>query len=73
MTDLNKKFLIFLGQNIRRLRERKNISQEQFGKMVGVHRTYVGMIERGEKNMTIFSLQKFADALGMKVRDLIDF
>lgn len=73
MTDLNRKFLMFLGQNIRNLRERKNISQEQFGKMVGVHRTYVGMIERGEKNMTIFSLQKFAEALGMKVRDLIDF
>jgi transcriptional regulator with XRE-family HTH domain len=73
MTDLNRKFLMFLGQNIRNLRERKNISQEQFGKMVGVHRTYVGMIERGEKNMTIFSLQKFAEALGMKVKDLIDF
>lgn len=55
------------------MRERKNISQEEFGKMVGVHRTYVGMVERGEKNITIFSLRKFAEALNMKVRDLIDF
>lgn len=73
MTDLNRQFVVFLGKNIRRLRERKNISQEQFGTMVGVHRTYVGMVERGEKNITIFSLRKFAEALNVKVRDLIDF
>ena len=73
MSDLNQQFLIFLGRNIRRLRERKNISQEEFGKAVGVHRTYVGMVERGEKNITIFSLRKFAEALHVKVKDLIDF
>lgn len=73
MTDLNRQFVVFLGKNIRRLRERKNISQEQFGTMVGVHRTYVGMVERGEKNITIFSLRKFAEALNVKVKDLIDF
>jgi transcriptional regulator with XRE-family HTH domain len=73
MVNLNRQYLIFLGKNIRMLRERRNISQEEFGKMVGVHRTYVGMVERGEKNITIFSLRRFADALGVKVKDLIDF
>jgi len=73
MTDLNRQFLLFLGKNIRRLREHRNISQEEFGEIVGVHRTYVGMIERGEKNITIFSLRKFAEALGVRVKDLIDF
>lgn len=73
MVDLNRQFLLFLGKNIRKLRERKNISQEEFGELVGVHRTYVGMVERGEKNITIFSLRKFAEALGVQVRDLIDF
>jgi transcriptional regulator with XRE-family HTH domain len=73
MSNLDQQFLIFLGKNIRKLRERKNISQEQFGTMVGVHRTYVGMVERGEKNVTIFSLRKFAEALNVKVKDLIDF
>lgn len=73
MVNLSRQYLIFLGKNIRDLRERRNISQEQFGKMVGVHRTYVGMVERGEKNITIFSLRKFAEALNVKVRDLIDF
>lgn len=73
MTNLNKQFLLFLGKNIRQMRERRNISQEEFGKAVGVHRTYVGMVERGEKNITIFSLRRFAEALGVRVRDLIDF
>lgn len=73
MANPNRQFLMILGKNIRVLRERKNISQEEFGRMVGVHRTYVGMIERGEKNITIFSLRKFAEALNIKVRDLIDF
>ena len=73
MADLNRQFVVFLGKKIRTLRERKNISQEEFGKAVGVHRTYVGMVERGEKNITIFSLRKFADALNVKVKDLIDF
>ncbi|MEN9524442.1 MAG: hypothetical protein RL536_511 [Candidatus Parcubacteria bacterium] len=73
MVNLNRQFLIFLGKHIRNMREQKNISQEEFGKMVGVHRTYVGMVERGEKNITIFSLQKFAEALNLKVKDLIDF
>lgn len=49
------------------------ISQEQLGKLAKVHRTYVGMVERGEKNVTIHSLIIFATALNVKVRDLIDF
>jgi transcriptional regulator with XRE-family HTH domain len=73
MVNLDRQFLLFLGKNIRRLRERQGISQEEFGKAVGVHRTYVGMVERGEKNITIFSLRKFAEALNVKVKDLIDF
>lgn len=69
----NKQFLIFLGQKVREVRIKKGISQEQLGELAKVHRTYVGMIERGEKNITIFNLRKFAEALGLHVRDLIDF
>ena len=49
------------------------ISQEQLGKIAKMHRTYVGMIERGEKNITIYNLRKFAVALRLQVRDLVDF
>jgi len=62
-----------LGKKIRQEREKMGVSQEQFGKLAKVHRTYVGMIERGEKNITLYNLKRFADALGLPVRDLIDF
>jgi transcriptional regulator with XRE-family HTH domain len=73
MSHSNKQFLIFLGQKVRKEREKMGVSQEQFGKKAKVHRTYVGMIERGEKNITIHNLRKFADALGVHVKDLLDF
>lgn len=73
MANLNKQFQIFIGKKIRLEREKLGLSQEEFGKKVKVHRTYVGMIERGEKNITLSNLIKFAHALGLKVRDLIDF
>ncbi len=73
MSISNKQFLIFLGQKVRAERIKKGISQEHLGQLAKVHRTYVGMIERGEKNITIFNLRKFAQALGLHVRDLIDF
>jgi len=73
MANLTKQYQIFLGEKIRAERVRKGISQEQFGELAKVHRTYVGMIERGEKNITLQNLVKFAKALGLQVRDLIDF
>lgn len=73
MVNLSKQFLIFLGRKIRSERVRMGISQEQLGKLVKMHRTYVGMVERGEKNITIFNLRRFAQALDVQVRDLIDF
>lgn len=73
MTTSDKQFLIFLGKRVRELRDKLGISQEEFGKLAGVHRTYVGMIERGEKNITIYNLRRFAKALGVDVKVLIDF
>jgi transcriptional regulator with XRE-family HTH domain len=73
MANLNKKFLIFLGDKIRSERVKLGLSQEKLGKLAKVHRTYVGMVERGEKNITIGNLNKFAAALGVKSRDLLDF
>lgn len=73
MANLNKQFLIFLGRKIRQEREKLGVSQERLGEIARVHRTYVGMVERGEKNITIYNLRRFAQALGVQVRDLIDF
>ena len=73
MANLNKQYLIFLGKKIRAEREKLGISQEKLGELAKVHRTYVGMIERGEKNITLSNLIKFAKALKLNVKDLIDF
>lgn len=73
MVNLNKQYLIFLGKKIRQEREKMGISQEEFGALAKFHRTYIGMIERGEKNITIFNLKKIANALNVQVKDLIDF
>jgi len=73
MVNLQKHYQESIGAKIRREREKLGISQEQFGALVKAHRTYVGMIERGEKNITLHNLIKFAQALNMQIRDLIDF
>lgn len=56
-----------LGLTIRELRTKQNISQEKLAELVGVHRTYIGMIERGEKNITINTIEKIAKGLNIKV------
>ncbi len=61
-----------LGNRIRKLREQAGISQERLGLLSGLHRTYMGAIERGERNPSVLSLQKIADALNVTVKDLFD-
>ena len=57
--------LMVLGRRIKQLRNERSVSQEALADLAGVHRTYVGMIERGEKNITVLSAQKIASALGI--------
>ncbi|MDB5801069.1 MAG: transcriptional regulator [Rhodocyclales bacterium] len=52
--------------NIRRRRLALGWSQEEFAEQAGVHRTYIGMLERGEKNVTIYNIEKIALALGVE-------
>jgi transcriptional regulator with XRE-family HTH domain len=62
--------LIKFGKRIKQLREERGISQEKLGELAKVHRTYVGMIERGEKNITLTNIEKFSKALRISIRDL---
>lgn len=55
-----------VGRNVKGYRELKGISQEALGDQAGVHRTYVGLIEVGKKNVTITTLAKLAEALGIE-------
>lgn len=70
---MNKQILQKFGRRVREERDKKGISQERLGQLTGVHRTYIGMIERAEKNITLTNMQKIARALGMRVNDLVDF
>jgi transcriptional regulator with XRE-family HTH domain len=63
--------LVRLGANLRKAREKQGWSQDEFAFRCGVHRTYVGSVERGEYNITILTLRKFAKALGITLRDAI--
>jgi transcriptional regulator with XRE-family HTH domain len=61
-----------LGKRIHDLRAAKKWSQEEFAHVSGFHRTYVGQIERGEKNMSFDNLAKVANALGVTMSVLLD-
>ncbi len=58
------------GEVVRRLRSERGFSQESFAQRCGLHRTYIGIIERGEKAVTIVTADKIARALGMNLADL---
>ena len=61
-----------VGFNIRRIREERGLSQEELAALAGLHRAYVGQIERGEKNIGLKNLEKIAKALGVDIRVLVE-
>ena len=65
-TDILAKF----GNRVRAERMKLGLSQEALAARAGVHRTYVGMIERGEKNITLENIEKIAKALSLTVSEL---
>jgi transcriptional regulator with XRE-family HTH domain len=61
-----------LGDRIRRLRGKHGWSQEQFAGACGLHRTYMGHVERGEKNVSLSTVVRIARALGIPISRLLD-
>ena len=57
--------------NLRATRKQKGLSQEELADMAGLHRTYVGSVERGERNVSIDNVERLAVALGLDVVDLL--
>jgi transcriptional regulator with XRE-family HTH domain len=60
-----------VGRNLRRYRQERGLSQEAFADMVGVHRTYMGGLERGERNLTLRSVERIAATLKLDPLDLM--
>jgi transcriptional regulator with XRE-family HTH domain len=54
-----------VGRNLRAYREAKGLSQEAFADTLGVHRTYMGGVERGERNLTLKSLERIAERINL--------
>lgn len=66
-----KKILIAFGERVRQLRKEKSLSQEELSFKADLHRTYIGMIERAEKNITLTNIEKIAKALEVSVSELM--
>lgn len=68
MSEISK----FIGQRIRNYRTQKNLSQEKLAEYSGCHPTYIGQVERGEKNATLESIEKIASALNVPLSQLFE-
>ena len=68
----SENILEIFGKNVQRYRKEKQISQEKLAEFAGVHRTYVGMIERAEKNITLRNMERIAQALGIEIKNLLE-
>lgn len=58
------------GKRIRQLRTDRNLSQEKLAELTGFHRTYIGMVERGERNLGLKNVARFADTFEMPISEL---
>jgi transcriptional regulator with XRE-family HTH domain len=61
-----------VAKNIKKYRLLKDLTQEQLAELSGLHRTYVGSVERAERNLSLENLERIAKALGVSPRDLLD-
>ena len=68
MSELSK----LIGQRIRNYRTQQKLSQEKLAELSGCHPTYIGQVERGEKNATLESIEKIASALDVSLSQLFE-
>lgn len=64
--------LIKFGKSVRKFREEKSWTQEELADNANLHRTYIGMIERAEKNITLINIKKISDALNVPINKLME-
>jgi len=69
----HRSILFKFGQQLQKVRQAKGITQEELAGLLAMHRTYIGLIERGQRNPTIRTLYKIAKALKVPVSELLPF
>ena len=62
---------ISFGDAVRKIRQRRGISQEKLAELAGIHRTYIGDVERGTRNLALVNMTRIAKALGLRLSELI--
>lgn len=69
---MEKEILLQFGRRIRQLRKNDNLSQEQLAEITGLHRNYIGMVERGERNPSLLNINILAQAFQLSLSQLLD-
>jgi transcriptional regulator with XRE-family HTH domain len=69
--ETKRNILVNFGEKVREIRKEKGLSQEELAHKADLHRTYIGMIERAEKNITLLNIEKIANALEVNIKELI--
>jgi transcriptional regulator with XRE-family HTH domain len=72
INEMSTSILKFLGARIRDMRKSQGLSQEQLAEVSGLHHTYIGAVERGERNISIKSLLKITDALKISMGEVFE-
>ena len=62
---------VAFGRAVRKVRLQKSISQEKLAELAGIHRTYIGDVERGTRNLGLVNMTRIARALGVSLRELV--
>lgn len=62
---------LHFAENLRKTRKAQGISQEKLAELAGLHRTYIGSVERGERNIAIDNMERLARALGVTIQALL--
>lgn len=71
--NIDTSLTVMFGKKIQHIRKEMNLSQSEFGNIVGLHRTYVGHIERAEKSVSIKTIEQICKALNISITELFDF
>lgn len=71
ISSTKSKLVIIFARNVRTIRQHLGLSQEELAERAGVHRTYIGMLERSEKNVTIYNIERIASALDVEPYQLL--
>lgn len=70
---MSENILTIFGNRIKELRKAKKMTQQQFADLSDLHKNYIGMIERGERNPSLINIQNIATAFEMSISELMKF